>query len=253
MLRIIDKTKNIIINKFFSTTIGTKNKLNRDEWLKYTLLNLPADARLLDAGAGQLRNKPLCAHLNYVSQDFGQYTGDNPKAPGLGNQIGWDTSNVDIISDITCIPEEDESFDAILCSEVFEHLPNPIAAMREFLRLLKPGGKMILTAPFNSLTHQAPFFYYSGFSSNFYSYWCNQLNFEIIDLLPNGNYFEYLGQELRRLDYVSQRYTNKKYSLACKIILYLLLKRLEIFSFDDENSAELLCFGYHLLAVKKKI
>ncbi|HET7402731.1 MAG TPA: hypothetical protein VFJ62_13135, partial [Usitatibacter sp.] len=90
------------------------NEDNRQRWLQSTLSSLPKGWRILDAGAGQLRNKRFCEHLQYVSQDFGQYDG---KGDGTGLQTGgWDTSRIDIVSDITQIPQPDASFDAILCS-----------------------------------------------------------------------------------------------------------------------------------------
>ena len=58
------------VNKLFK--FETTNKEVRDQWLKIKLNQIPAGSRILDAGAGELRNKPLCSHLNYVSQDFGQ-------------------------------------------------------------------------------------------------------------------------------------------------------------------------------------
>ena len=51
------------------------NELNRQAWLSKTLAELPAGARLLDAGAGELKNSKYCSHLSYVSQDFCQYKG----------------------------------------------------------------------------------------------------------------------------------------------------------------------------------
>ena len=42
---------------------------------------------------------------------------------------------------------KDNSFDLIWCSEVIEHLDNPIKAIEEFKRLLKPEGKFIITTP----------------------------------------------------------------------------------------------------------
>lgn len=51
------------------------NEENRQIWLKKTLSALPQGTRILDAGVGELRNKPLCKHLEYVSQDFCQYDG----------------------------------------------------------------------------------------------------------------------------------------------------------------------------------
>ena len=45
------------------------------------------------------------------------------------------------------LPFKDASFDLIWCSEVIEHLHQPKQAISEFRRILKPGGKMILTTP----------------------------------------------------------------------------------------------------------
>lgn len=51
------------------------NEIARQAWLKEILTALPAGARLLDAGAGELKNRLWCGHLDYVSQDFCQYKG----------------------------------------------------------------------------------------------------------------------------------------------------------------------------------
>ena len=111
---------------------GTKNLTNRLEWLEAALKKIPAGSRILDAGAGELDQKKYCSHLNYVSQDFGQYDG---KGDGVGLQTkAWDNSKLDIICDITAIPEPDASFDAIMCIEVFEHIPDPISAIKELLK-----------------------------------------------------------------------------------------------------------------------
>ena len=103
----------------------------------------------------------------------------------------WDTSHINLVCDIAAIPEPDESFDAILCSEVLEHVPDPIKVIDEFARLLKPGGKLILTAPFASLVHFAPFHYCSGFSRYWYEHHLTLRGFQIEELTPNGDWFAY--------------------------------------------------------------
>src|ERR1700743_2778861 len=124
-------------------TVGTTNSQARDQWITSTLARIPAGLRLLDAGAGQCPYKPACAHLEYISQDFGQYDGKGE----VGVQTGeWDNSKLDIVSDILNIPLPDASVDAVLCTEVFEHIPDPILAIREFSRLLRPAGYLIITA-----------------------------------------------------------------------------------------------------------
>jgi len=49
--------------------------------------------------------------------------------------------------DLTIIPYPDHSFDAIYCSHVLEHIPDDRAAMKELLRVLRPGGWAILQVP----------------------------------------------------------------------------------------------------------
>ncbi len=140
--------KSAIKNLLFSSTnnVGSQNERVRLSWLKHTLTSIPAGSRILDAGAGELAQKKYCEHLNYVSQDFAQYDG---KGDGVGlHTKTWDNSRIDIISDITNIPEPDGSFDAIMCIEVFEHIPNPILAIKEFSRLLKDDGFLVIIAPF---------------------------------------------------------------------------------------------------------
>lgn len=41
----------------------------------------------------------------------------------------------------------DRSSDFVVCSECFEHLPEPATALREFYRILKPGGRIVIQAP----------------------------------------------------------------------------------------------------------
>lgn len=46
--------------------------------------------------------------------------------------------------DATALPFDDASVDAVICERVFQHLPDPDAAMREIVRVLKPGGRAVL-------------------------------------------------------------------------------------------------------------
>ena len=237
MKRIIRQIERLFFKKIDWTnismiTVGTKNQLNREEWLEKAIKQIPAGSRILDAGAGELRYKRFCSHLDYISQDFAQYD-------GKGNNRGlhsdsWDTSKIDIISDITAIPEPDASFDAIMCIEVFEHLPDPIKAIQEFARLLKSGGLLILTAPFCSLTHQAPYHFYSGFNRYFYEKHLSASGFKIIELEENGNFFEYLAQEVRRIPEVAQRYSDESKRTYFELIATkICLSMLERFSKKD--------------------
>lgn len=226
------------------------NDENRQAWLKKTLANLPAGFRILDAGAGELRNRPLCTHLTYVSQDFCQYKGQQDSVPneGLQNKF-WDTSSIDLVCDISTIPLPDSSFDAILCSEVLEHVPEPTHALDEFVRLLKPGGKLILTAPFASSVHMAPYYFYSGFSKYWYEHHLTQRGLRIETLVSNGDWYALLKQEITRLGGLERQRGNWGWLLA---YVYGLLG-LVYFKLRSKIQAEdLSCFGWHCVGVKVK-
>jgi SAM-dependent methyltransferase len=63
----------------------------------------------------------------------------------------------DYTASIDNIPLDDESFDMVLCTEVFEHLENPEIALNEIYRVLKGGGKIVFSMPFNFQIHCAPY------------------------------------------------------------------------------------------------
>ena len=109
--------------------IGTQNESRRIEWLENTLKNIPNGSRILDAGAGELKFKKFCNHLNYVAQDSGKYNGTGDERDLQTDR--WDQSQLDIVCDITDIPEPDSSFDAIMCTKVSEHLPDSLAAIKQ--------------------------------------------------------------------------------------------------------------------------
>lgn len=223
-----------------------ENEASRDTWLKKVLSALPERARILDAGAGELRNKPLCSHLEYVSQDICEYDG---RSDENGLHTGqWNTSHIDIVSDISAIPVPEQSFDAILCSEVFEHLPNPLSALQEFERILKPGGKLIITAPFSSLVHFSPYHYATGFSRYWYEFHLPKYHLKIETLEPNGDWFSFCRQEIIRLPSISRKYGDWNWPIA-----YLVAGIAWVyFSFRTKKlvASDLATFGWHCVAVK---
>lgn len=228
--------------------IGIDNENNRHLWVERVLRNLPAGARILDAGAGPQQYRRFCAHLEYVSQDFAQYDG---KGDSAALQVpDFVSANVDIVSDITAIPEPNSSFDSILCTEVLEHVPDPIAAVKEFSRLLKAGGLLILTAPFCSLTHFSPYHFSTGFSRYWYERHLSDNGFQILNIEPNGNYFAYVSQELSRTRQVSSKYAGRNLGLFDRFATMIVQSALARLQRAEKGSSELLCYGYHVIARK---
>jgi SAM-dependent methyltransferase len=139
---------------------------SKDKLIADFLKSLPAGESILDVGAGQMPYRPLCSHLDYISQDFCRYHGSDD---GTGIQTtSFNTRAIDIVSDITCIPLPDVSLDNVLCTEVLEHVEDLVAAIQEIRRVLKPGGKVLITVPGTSLLHFSPYHFYTGFKTNFF-------------------------------------------------------------------------------------
>lgn len=98
---------------------------------------------VLDAGAGDCVYKPLFSQLNYESADF--------------QQVDKRYAEVTYVCDLKSIPVEENRYDLVFCSQVLEHLPDPMAVLKELNRVLKPNGKLWLSMPFFYEEHEVPF------------------------------------------------------------------------------------------------
>ena len=99
---------------------------------------------VLDAGAGRAPYRDLFAHARYETADFLGVPGKNYVEP-------------EYVCDLASIPVEDGRFDHVVCTQVLEHLPEPATVLGEFHRVLKPGGRLWLTAPFFYGEHERPY------------------------------------------------------------------------------------------------
>ncbi len=229
--------------------IASKNEDQRIEWVSKELKKLSAGLRILDVGAGERPFKKFCGHLRYISQDFAKYDG---RGDEIGLQTGsWNQENIDIISDIIKIPEPDSSFDVILCTEVIEHVPDPIRALEELARLLKAGGIIILTAPFISMTHFSPFYFCTGFNKYFYIEHFKRLGLKINEIKQSGNFFDVEMQQLIVLSSISRQYSKSFISNLLWVFVLPLILLLKLLSRHSKKSEELSCFEYFVKAIKK--
>jgi ubiquinone/menaquinone biosynthesis C-methylase UbiE len=228
------------------------NLRNRDHWIAAQAVRVPAGARVLDVGAGSAPYRALFGHCTYRTQDFAQLQGEQLRHGGY--------TAIDYVSEAHAIPVPDASFDAIVCTEVIEHVPEPIAVIREFGRVLAPGGCLILTAPLGSGIHQEPYHFYGGYTPFWYRRFLEEAGFTSIVVEANGGTLRHVAQETIR--FVSL--TNPSRLAAPRIVrlawapLWLLLAPVLALGvpfvarwLDRYDTDQHFTVGYHVTATRK--
>ena len=194
--------------------------------------------KVLDLGAGSQRFKKYCKHLEYYAQDFGK----SKNSIGTNNQIEYKYGSIDYEGDCWNVNEKDGFFDAIMCTEVLEHIPYPGETIKEISRLLKPHGILILTLPCFSLRHMDPYWFSPVYSNNWINYYFEKYSLEIKSLDSIGDYRMFMISELIRT------WAYKKLS---GILLFPALLYYKYFYSNKKMPCELMTMGYHVVAERK--
>jgi SAM-dependent methyltransferase len=110
---------------------------------------------LLDVGCGTKPYRSLFKVESYRGLDI-----DSP--------VTRERGVADDLYDGTQFPYQNDTFDSVLCNQVLEHVFNPDIFLTEINRVLKPGGKLLLTVPFVWDEHEQPYDYarYTSFGLN---------------------------------------------------------------------------------------
>lgn len=223
------------------------NEFFRHQWVEKKLKEIDAGLNILDVGCGTQQYKKYCTHLKYFAQDFGEY---EPGGDGKALQLEeWEYGKIDYLGNCWEIAEKDETFDAIMCTEVIEHIPFPNETIKECARLLKKNGKLIITAPFASMPHMTPYYYYSGFYKNWFYEQGKINNLEVIEIVENGNIHEFAASTIYTSANMIQ---NKFFRFLLKGFLRLfIVPILNILSIKKDYIENILPYGYHVVLRKK--
>lgn len=139
--------------------------------------------KVLDAGAGEARFAVYFSRHFYLALDA-----------CVGNSL-WDYSRIQVVGDLAALPLRDGAVDSVLNIQVLEHVKDPGMVIRELHRVLKPGGRLYLTAPQGWGEHQQPHDFYR-FTSFALRDLLTKGEFKEIEIEPLGGYFHYLGHRL---------------------------------------------------------
>ena len=192
---------------------------------------------LVDLGCGEAPYK------EYFLQYVDKYTG-----------VDWTNtfhnSKADVISNLNeKIDLPDECADVVISLSVIEHLREPQVFLNESYRILKPGGVMILQAPFQWWVHEAPYDYFR-YTPYGFEYMFHKAGFGDVVVEPQSGFFT---MWLMKFNYFLLRFYRKKLFPFVPIILsawYINQKIAPVLDRLDRHP-ELEASGYFVVAKKK--
>lgn len=136
---------------------------------------------LLDVGCGR---KP------YRSSYFSAAT----SYTGIDQSVT--NADADIVGSALDLPFGDQTFDTVVGTEILEHVPDPLGALREMRRVLKTDGHLVLTTPMYWPRHEMPFDYLR-FPYDGLLYFAEESGFTLVRMFNRGHAYAFLGQVMQ--------------------------------------------------------
>lgn len=208
---------------------------------------LPEGFLILDAGAGECAYKKYFSHCQYKSVDLA--VGDDK----------WCYQHLDYIAPLDDLPIEDNVFDAVLATQVLEHLNKPQESVCELYRVLKKNGTLYLTAPMAQAEHQIPydFFRYTSYGLK---HLLMTAGFSSVDVKPMGGCFVRWAYELPSVITLFPRigYTKGEFNIyglllmplrrmVSALVIFLQIILIYLDRFDDTGKDT---WGWQVVAIK---
>jgi ubiquinone/menaquinone biosynthesis C-methylase UbiE len=187
-----------------SPPAGVNNPQTRDAWIADFAKTVPAGSRVLDVSAGARPYKHLWSHCSYFSHEF---PGNLDFVDTFRGEIAVSVNKKslselrkthDFLGEVHNTTAPSASFDVVLLTEVLEHVPEPLLAIKELARVAKKGGQIVVTAPFTSGSHQRPYHFSAGYSPEFYRHAAKLYGLTVAEITSQGDFFKVVAQEVDR-------------------------------------------------------
>jgi SAM-dependent methyltransferase len=154
-----------------------------------------AAGEMLDVGCGE---RP---YAEFFKPKIRRYWGLEypPVADNLNPDV-WNRPEmlrtvVDVWGDAQRLPFASARFDTVLAAEMLEHIPDPDSCVREIARVVRPGGRLLLTVPLIAPLHQWPFDFYR-YTPRGIEALVQRHGFDVEEITPRGNFASATGATL---------------------------------------------------------
>ncbi len=164
----------------------SETKISSSEYLVYkplfsglqSAINSYSTGKLLDIGCG---NKPYESWFETKTTEY------------IGCDIIQSNLNkVDVICAAQSIPLPNDTFDTVFSTQVIEHVGDHEGMLAEAFRLLKPGGKLILSGPFYWPLHEEPHDYFR-YTKHGFRLLLEKAGFKVLETNPCGGKWAVTG------------------------------------------------------------
>lgn len=126
----------------------------------------------------------------------------------IGTDYLSDRSHPDIVASAISLPFKAGVFDTVVSTEVLEHVPDPLSALKEMRRVMHPRGHLVLSAPYYWPRHEVPYDFfrypYDGFLSLL-----ERADLKVIRLFSRGRSYAFLGQVIQHIHPIPLRIANR--------------------------------------------
>jgi len=122
----------------------------------------------------------------------------------IGADYLSDRSCPDVIGSALQVPFADNSFETLVSTEVLEHVPAPLQALREMRRVLKPGGFLILSTPLYWPRHEVPYDFFR-YPYDGLVHLVKESGLELVRLFNRGRSYAFVGQVVQHIHPVTAR------------------------------------------------
>jgi len=161
------------------------------EFVRDTADSLQPGSVVLDVGAGDAPYRELFDHCDYRTSDWDQSPHER-------------VSEIDFLAPAETLPIDDQSADAVLCTQVLEHVARPGVVLGELARVLRPGGSLFLSVPFVWELHELPRDFWR-FTPASLDQLLNDAGFEDVSIRARTDCFTTLAQLMRNVAWAMGR------------------------------------------------
>ena len=124
--------------QWYRRIFRTAHRILLERHLRDPIAGLAGDVLVLGAGYENYRDSLACAQTVFLTD------------------IDTENDRIDQVMDAHKITFGEDSFDAVVAIEIFENLRNPTLAASEVFRVLRPGGRALISIPFLFRVHGDP-------------------------------------------------------------------------------------------------